>query len=76
MPRIRIAEGLRDAKPEDCLAVRSGQAQRRDGKETLLTCKICGETKASACQPLLVGGEVIGSVLASRETPSTRARPR
>jgi diguanylate cyclase (GGDEF)-like protein len=63
-----IAEGLRDARPEDCLAVRSGQAQRRDGKETLLTCKICGETKASACQPLLVGGEVIGSVLASRET--------
>ena len=63
-----IAEGLRDARPEDCLAVRSGQAQRRDGTETLLTCKICGETKASACQPLLVGGEVIGSVLASRET--------
>jgi diguanylate cyclase (GGDEF)-like protein len=64
-----IAEGLREARPEDCLAVRSGQAQRRDGKETLLTCKICGDTKASACQPLLVGGEVIGAVLASRETP-------
>lgn len=63
-----IGEGLRDARPEDCLAVRSGQAQRCDGKETLLTCKICGEMKASACQPLLVGGEVIGSVLASRET--------
>ena len=63
-----IAEGLRDARPEDCLAVRSGQAQRWDGTDTLLTCKICGETQTSACQPLLVGGEVIGSVLASRET--------
>ena len=63
-----IEVGLRDARPEDCLAVRSGQAQRSDGTETLLTCKICGETQTSACQPLLVGGEVIGSVLASRET--------
>jgi diguanylate cyclase (GGDEF)-like protein len=63
-----IAEALRGARPDDCLAVRSGQAQRRDGRETLLTCKICGETAASACQPLLVGGEVIGSVLASRES--------
>ena len=63
-----IAEGLREARPEDCLAVRSGQAHRRDGTEALLTCKICGETQASACQPLLVGGEVIGSVLAIRET--------
>ena len=68
-PEDSIAEGLRDARPEDCLSVRSGQAQRRDGKETLLTCKICGQTQASACQPLLVGGEVIGSVLASREKP-------
>ncbi|HYI35654.1 MAG TPA: diguanylate cyclase [Thermoleophilaceae bacterium] len=66
-PADSIAEGLREAAPEDCLAVRSGQAQRRDGKETLLTCKICGQTEASACQPLLVGGEVIGSVLASRD---------
>ena len=68
-----IAEGLRDARPEDCLAVRSGEAQRRDGRETLLTCEICGETKASACQPLLVGGEVIGSVLAIRETGLTES---
>jgi diguanylate cyclase (GGDEF)-like protein len=63
-----IAEGLSEARPDDCLAVRSGQAQRHDGSETLLTCKICGTTAASACQPLLVGGEVIGSVLACRET--------
>lgn len=62
-----IVEALRDAQPSDCLAVRSGQAHQRDGTQALMTCKICGEAAASACRPLLVGGEVIGSVLARRD---------
>lgn len=62
-----IRETLREAQPRDCLAVRSGQPHRRDGDEALLACKICGEATASACRPLLVGGEVIGAVLARRD---------
>lgn len=66
-PADPIGEGLREAQPRDCLAVRSGQSQRGDGDEGLLTCKICGEATTSACRPLLVGGEVIGAVLARRD---------
>ncbi len=62
-----IVEALRDAQPRDCLAVRSGQPHRSDGAQTLMTCEICGEATTSACRPLLVGGEVIGSVLARRD---------
>jgi diguanylate cyclase (GGDEF)-like protein len=62
-----IAETLREAQPRDCLAVRSGQAQNRGGDDELLKCNICGEATTSSCRPLLVGGEVIGSVLARRD---------
>lgn len=58
---------LGQARPRDCLAVRSGQAHRSDGGDALLTCKVCGDATASACRPLLVGGEVIGAVLARRD---------
>jgi diguanylate cyclase (GGDEF)-like protein len=66
-PEDPIAEGLSEAQPRDCLAVRSGQAHRSEGDDALLACKICGEATMSACQPLLVGGEVIGAVLARRD---------
>jgi len=62
-----IAEDLRDAQPRDCLSVRSGQTHRSEDDEALLECKICGRAPTSSCRPLLVGGEVIGAVLARRD---------
>jgi diguanylate cyclase (GGDEF)-like protein len=40
--------------------------ERRD-EDPLIACEVCGKVGAySICEPLLVGGEVIGSVLATR----------
>ncbi|MEA2219378.1 MAG: hypothetical protein QOJ35_2004 [Solirubrobacteraceae bacterium] len=65
-PGSALAEGLDGAGPRDCLAVRLARPQRRDadGRSALLRCAVCGKAPgAVACNPLLVGGEVIGSVL-------------
>ncbi len=62
-----IASHLNEAQPRDCLAVRSGQTHRSSGRGGLLECTICGKAATSACQPFLVGGEVIGAVLARRD---------
>ena len=60
-----LAAGLEDARPRSCLAVRTGEQQNRtNGEEPLMQCDVCGKLGPSACQPLLVGGEVMGSVLA------------
>ena len=55
------------AQPNSCLAVRSGRRHIDEGiEEALLGCPVCGPCAArSACYPLTVGGEVIGSVLVS-----------
>jgi diguanylate cyclase (GGDEF)-like protein len=61
-----LREALLDAQPRSCLAVRLSRPYRRGPSQTpeALHCTICGElTRASSCQPLLVGGEVIGAVL-------------
>jgi diguanylate cyclase (GGDEF)-like protein len=60
-----LAQTLRGAEPRSCLAVRSGRTHREDdGRPGLLTCAVCAPCPgASACVPLVVGGEVIGSVL-------------
>lgn len=62
-----LTKRLREARPQDCLAVRSGQTHTGNGEEALLTCGVCGEATSSVCRPLLVGGEVIGAVLARRD---------
>jgi diguanylate cyclase (GGDEF)-like protein len=62
-----LSQSLSGAQPRDCLAVRSGQGHRSTGEDALLECKLCGKAAASACQPLLVSGEVIGAVLARRD---------
>lgn len=61
---------LEGAGPRDCLAVRFARAHTSGIRDTpLLDCSVChalpGQTM---CQPLLVGGEVIGSVLTSCPT--------
>jgi diguanylate cyclase (GGDEF)-like protein len=56
------------ATPRSCLAVRFGRGHTEEsaGEEALLSCQICGALPgASLCEPLLVGGEVIGVVLIS-----------
>ena len=53
------------AEPQACLAVRLVAPHEQGGDaETLLRCGSCGETgrERSTCSPLLVHGEVIGSV--------------
>ncbi len=55
-----------DAQPRSCLAIRLAQprAQSADGTDTLLECNLCRRLETeTTCSPLLVGGEVIGSVL-------------
>jgi diguanylate cyclase (GGDEF)-like protein len=70
-----LAETLRGAEPRSCLAVRSGRTHREvRSRPGLLTCPICAVCPgASACVPLTVGGEVIGSVLLNREAPLAEA---
>ena len=65
-----LYERIATAVPSDCLAVRRGRpVERREGESSLLECDLCGRVGAnSVCLPSLVGGEVIGSVLVSRDT--------
>jgi diguanylate cyclase (GGDEF)-like protein len=60
-----IAPALGHAKPRSCLAVRLSRPVRQgEDSDEILTCDVCGVVPGqSTCQPLLVGGEVIGSVL-------------
>jgi diguanylate cyclase (GGDEF)-like protein len=66
-----LAERLATAQPRDCLAVRS--AQRHDeepGAEPLISCDLRHHLDGrTSCNPLLVGGEVIGSVLLAHGDP-------
>jgi diguanylate cyclase (GGDEF)-like protein len=70
-PESGLAERLATAQPRDCLAVRS--AQRHDeepGAEPLIGCDLCHHLDGrTSCNPLLVGGEVIGSVLLAHGDP-------
>ncbi len=72
---------LMGAAPRSCLAVRSGRGHTEGpGGDALVSCEICGALPgASTCEPLLVGGEVIGVVLISHaekldEVPRQRIR--
>jgi diguanylate cyclase (GGDEF)-like protein len=64
---------LQDAEPGSCLAVRLSRPHSRgDHSKSLLSCDLCGKTAGgSVCQPLLVGGEVLGSVLMRKESRPT-----
>jgi diguanylate cyclase (GGDEF)-like protein len=76
IPELR--EPLEGASPRSCLAVRLGRGhdEERDAG-ALLSCEICGELPgASRCEPLLVSGEVIGSVLINVERKAGPDRQR
>jgi len=58
-----------ELRPRSCLAVRLSRAHvQRPGDDPLMRCDVCGRTPgAVVCEPLLVGGQVIGSVLVTRD---------
>jgi diguanylate cyclase (GGDEF)-like protein len=60
-----LGEKLADADPRSCLAVRFGRThQQGEDTEALIGCAVCSrEYGYSTCQPLLVGGEVLGAAL-------------
>jgi diguanylate cyclase (GGDEF)-like protein len=62
---------LTHAKPRSCMAVRFARSHSEDpDRDPLARCEICGQTGLrSTCEPLLVGGEVIGSVLLQHDQP-------
>jgi diguanylate cyclase (GGDEF)-like protein len=64
-----LAKPLSHAAPRSCLAVRLSRHYERGGeKPEILECEVCGALPGgSTCQPLLVGGEVIGSVLVAHK---------
>ncbi|HEX8752322.1 MAG TPA: diguanylate cyclase [Solirubrobacterales bacterium] len=73
-----LAERMEAAAPADCLAVRRGrEVERRTEDSRLFECELCGAIATnSVCQPLLVGGEVIGSVLVGRDSKPLSRRER
>jgi diguanylate cyclase (GGDEF)-like protein len=70
-PGSPVIEGLDGAGPRSCLAVRFARRHETGGViDPLLSCEVCGKTAEMAtCDPLLVGGEVIGSVLVEHKQP-------
>jgi diguanylate cyclase (GGDEF)-like protein len=63
-----FAEKLSSAQPRDCLAVRLARPHHEEpGDEPLISCGLCGGGGMSSCWPLLVSGEVTGSVLIDHE---------
>lgn len=71
VPGSGLAARLAGAEPRACLAMRLGRTHREDpGRVPLLSCLLCAEEGSrSTCEPLLVGGEVIGSVLVAHQDP-------
>jgi diguanylate cyclase (GGDEF)-like protein len=76
-----FAERIAEAKPRDCVAVRLARSHmERPDADPLIACSLCHPLDGSTtCRPLLVGGEVIGSVLVNRseeldEHDATRVR--
>jgi diguanylate cyclase (GGDEF)-like protein len=68
-----LAAALTGARPRSCLAIRLGR-MRGESEErsagSAVKCEVCGVLGGrSVCEPLLVGGEVIGSLLITHEDP-------
>jgi diguanylate cyclase (GGDEF)-like protein len=72
-PGSLLLQSLEGAKPRSCLAVRMARSHVSHGSaDPLMRCPVCSDCPGeTSCTPLLVGGEVIGAVLASHEAPLT-----
>jgi diguanylate cyclase (GGDEF)-like protein len=66
-----LKQTLIDAKPRSCMAVLFARPHREEPEHEPLThCEVCGKTGGrTTCEPLLVSGEVIGSVLVEHPDP-------
>ena len=74
-----LREPLELATPRSCLAVRFARSHSEGGaREPLTSCELCGRLAGvSTCEPLLVSGEVIGSVLVAHSSqPDVLSRQR
>jgi diguanylate cyclase (GGDEF)-like protein len=73
-----LAGPLEHAKPRSCLAVRlSRPVDQGPTSDEIIGCEVCGgQPGESTCQPLLVGGEVIGSVLTTGPEAASDAERR
>jgi diguanylate cyclase (GGDEF)-like protein len=73
-----LVASLESAKPRSCLAIRKARPHTSlDGEQSLLACSVCSGCPAlTTCTPLIVGGEVIGSVLADHAQPLTDTEQR
>ena len=75
-PSSPLIAGLEAAQPRSCLAIRKARPHdATDAADALLACGVCsGCPGLTTCTPLIVGGEVIGSVLANSRRPAERRR--
>jgi diguanylate cyclase (GGDEF)-like protein len=66
-----LVQSLEGAKPRSCLAVRMARFSFGSSHaDPLMRCPVCAVCPGrTTCMPLLVGGEVIGSVLANHQAP-------
>jgi diguanylate cyclase (GGDEF)-like protein len=74
-----LNQTLTDADPQDCLAICLSRPHRdgADDNDELISCKLCSRVPGIvSCQPLLVGGRVIGSVLIEEPHPLDEAERR
>jgi diguanylate cyclase (GGDEF)-like protein len=69
-PDSPMVAALDGATPRSCLALRFARTHHEDpARPALVPCQLCTVTDRSTCEPLLVGGEVIGSVLVQHPQP-------
>jgi diguanylate cyclase (GGDEF)-like protein len=77
-PECPLRAALQGAKPRSCLAVRFGRVHQGGlEREPLLACQVCEALpEVKTCEPLLVGGQVIGSVLVNHPRQADDIGPR
>jgi diguanylate cyclase (GGDEF)-like protein len=75
-----LLESLKQAKPRSCLAIRKARPHATaggTGRPDLLPCPVCSSCAGrTSCEPLIVSGEVIGSVLTTHPRPLSKTDQR
>jgi diguanylate cyclase (GGDEF)-like protein len=73
-----LAQRLVTAEPRSCLAIRLGRRHLGGSdQDQLISCGVCSHVSGiTMCQPMLVGGKVIGTVLIEHSEPLEDAQRR